>query len=100
LFSKNLTLFLQIPCTHKQKVNNNWDAGLIHDEFGTATHFIHTDIGIGAWFIYDESGSGAWCVHCMAAPLIPSAIRTLATSPPFAYPHAATVCNGGVSVNL
>jgi hypothetical protein len=29
-----------------------------------------------------------WPVYFIATPLIPGAIRTLATSPPFAYPQA------------
>lgn len=73
--------------------------GFIHDEFGTGADFIHNYIGTGAWFIYDESGSGTWPVHCIATPLMPSAIRAPATSP-FAYQHAATICTGEVTVHL
>jgi hypothetical protein len=74
--------------------------GFIHDQFGTGANFIHNYIDTGAWFIYDESGSGTWPIHCIATPLIPNAVTTSATSLPFAYPHAATICNGEVTVRL
>jgi len=74
--------------------------GFIRVEFGTGADFIHNYTGIGAWFIYNESGSGTWPIHCIATLLIPSAFRAPATSPPFVYPHAATICNGEITVHL
>jgi hypothetical protein len=87
-------------CTHKQQSNNNWGVGFIHDEFGTGADFINNYIGTGAWFIYDESGSDTWPIHYITTPLIPSAVTAPATSLPFAYPHAATICNGEVTIHL